>query len=94
MPVTYADAPETQTFRPHPRSGLGQVIRTKQVAHIPDLRVSPRFLERNPSVVSFVEDAGARTLMVVPMLKDAELVGMISFIARRSSRSATSRSSC
>src|SRR4030095_9621038 len=29
-----------QTFRPHPKSGLGQVIRTKQVAHIPHLRAS------------------------------------------------------
>jgi GAF domain-containing protein len=78
VPFTYADAPETQTFRPHPESGLGQVIRTKQVAHIPDLRTSPAYLARNPAVVAFVEVAGARTLTVVPMLKDAELVGMIS----------------
>src|SRR5206468_3406962 len=63
---------------PHPKSGLGQVISTKQVAHIPDLRTSPAYLERNPAVVSLVEAAGARTLTVVPMLKEAELVGMIS----------------
>jgi GAF domain-containing protein len=78
VPFAYADAPETQTFRPHPKSGLGQVISTKQVAYIPDLRTSPAYLERNPSVVAFVEVAGARTLTVVPMLKEAELVGMIS----------------
>jgi signal transduction histidine kinase len=78
VPFAYADAPETQTFRPHPKSGLGQVLSTKQVAYIPDLRTNPAYLERNPAVVSFVEDAGARTLTVVPMLKDAELVGMIS----------------
>jgi two-component system, NtrC family, sensor kinase len=78
VPFAYSDAPETQTFRPHPKSGLGQVISTKQVAHIPDLQTSPAYLERNPAVVSFVEVAGARTLTVVPMLKDAELVGMIS----------------
>jgi GAF domain-containing protein len=78
VPFTHTDAPETQTFRPHPESGLGQVISTKQVAHIPDLRTSPAYLARNPAVVSFVEAAGARTLTVVPMLKDAELVGMIS----------------
>ena len=78
VPFTYAGAPETQTFRPHPKSGLGQVISTKQVAYIPDLRTSPAYLERNPAVVSFVEVAGARTLTVVPMLKEAELVGMIS----------------
>ena len=66
-----------QTFRPHPKSGLGQVISTKRVAHIPDLRTSPAYLERNPATVSLVEDAGARTLTVVPMLKDAKLVGTI-----------------
>ena len=78
VPFAHTDAPETQTFRPHPKSGLGQVISTKQVAHIPDLRTSPAYLERNPAVVSFVEAAGARTLTVVPMLKESELVGMIS----------------
>src|SRR5258707_9398339 len=78
VPFTHTDAPETQAFRPHPKSGLGQVISTKQVAYIPDLRTSPAYLERDPAVVSFVEAAGVRTLTIVPMLKDAELVGMIS----------------
>jgi hypothetical protein len=55
VPFAYADAPETQTFRPHPKSGLGQVLSTKQVAYIPDLRTNPAYLERNPAVVSFVE---------------------------------------
>jgi len=41
VPFTYADAPETRTFQPHPESGLGQVMRTKQVARILDLRTSP-----------------------------------------------------
>src|SRR5436190_11241044 len=78
VPFTYADAPETRTFQPHPESGLGQVMRTKQVARILDLRTSPPYLERNPAVVSLVEDAGARTIIVVPMLKATELVGTIS----------------
>jgi GAF domain-containing protein len=78
VPLAYADGLETRTFRPHPKGSLGQVIRTKQVAHIADLRTNPAYLERNPAAVSLVEDAGARTLTVVPMLKDAELVGMIS----------------
>ena len=29
VPFAYADAPETQTYRPHSKSSLGQVIRTK-----------------------------------------------------------------
>jgi len=44
VPFAYADAPETQTYRPHPKSGLGQTISTKQVVHIPDLRTSPAYL--------------------------------------------------
>jgi GAF domain-containing protein len=78
VPFTYADAPETRTFQPHPESGLGQVMRTKKVARILDLRTSPPYLERNPAVVSLVADAGARTIVVVPMLKETELVGTIS----------------
>ena len=78
VPFAYADAPETQTYRPHSKSSLGQVIRTKQVVHTADLRTNPAYLERNPAVVAFVEVAGVRTVTVVPMLKDAELVGVIS----------------
>ena len=33
VPPAYADAEGTRTWRPHPKSGLGQVIRTKQVAY-------------------------------------------------------------
>jgi two-component system, NtrC family, sensor kinase len=78
VPVAYADAPETRTYRPHPESGLGRVIRTKQVAHIADVRTSPAYLEGNPTFVLLADVAGARTLTVVPMLKDAELIGTIS----------------
>jgi two-component system NtrC family sensor kinase len=78
VPLAHADAPETRVYRPHPESGLGQVIRTKQVAHIADVRASPAYLEGNPTFVSLADVAGARTLTVVPMLKDAELIGTIS----------------
>jgi hypothetical protein len=44
VPAAYADALGTRTFRPHPKGGLGQVIRTKQVAHIVDLRTNPGYL--------------------------------------------------
>ena len=44
-------------------------------------------------MVELVQVGGARTLLVVPMLKDNELVGAISFTARRFGPSPTSRSS-
>ena len=78
VPLAYADALGKRTFRPHPRGGLGQVIRTKQVAHIADLRTNAGYLEGDPSIVALSNIGGARTFVVVPMLKDAKLIGMIS----------------
>src|SRR5258708_31364113 len=48
-----------------------------QVVHIGDSRAEQPYLEREPSSVTMVERAGARTLLVVPMLKDDELIGNI-----------------
>jgi GAF domain-containing protein len=56
---------------------LARVINTKQIIHIPDLRNDQSYLDRNPRIVSLVETAGARTHLVVPMLKENELVGTI-----------------
>ena len=77
VPPAYADALGTRTWRPHPESGLGQVIRTKQVAHIADVRTNPAYLEGSPAIVALSDVAGARTLVTVPMLRDAKLVGTI-----------------
>ena len=64
-------------FRPHPESGLGQVERTKKLAHIKDVRARRPYLEGNPVVVALADLAGARTLLIVPLLKEGELVGTI-----------------
>src|SRR4030088_659904 len=77
VPTAFAELPQLQGFRPHPKSALGQVLETKQVVHIADLRENAAYLERNPIVVALSEVAGARTLVIVPMLRDAELVGTI-----------------
>ena len=77
VPSAYAEAIETRTFRPHPEGGLGQAIRTKQAAHIADVRLSPAYLEGSPAIVALSDLGGARTLVIVPMLRDAKLVGAI-----------------
>jgi signal transduction histidine kinase len=56
---------------------LGDVIETKQTVHIPDLAATQAYAERHPAVVEAVELGGIRTTVVVPMLKDNELVGVI-----------------
>ena len=66
-----------EVFHPHPAGGLGYVVRTKQIAHIDDIRTSQPYLEGNRAVVGLADLAGARTVLIVPMLKEDELVGAI-----------------
>ncbi len=67
-----------QVIRPHPESGLAYVARTKKIAHIDDIRTREPYLEGDEAVVGLADLAGARTLLIVPMLKEDELVGSIS----------------
>jgi signal transduction histidine kinase len=77
-PPAFAEARRLQPLvRPGPGTGLHRVASTKQVVHIVDIRAEQPYLEREPSSVTVVERAGARTLLIVPMLKDDELVGNI-----------------
>jgi two-component system, NtrC family, sensor kinase len=64
-------------LRDNPGVPLDRVVITKQVIHIPDLRTDQSYIGKNDRIVSLVEVAGARTLVVVPMLKDDELIGTI-----------------
>ena len=51
------------------------MLRTRAVVHVDDLTADPSYRERDPGVVAFVELAGTRTVLLVPMLKDDELIG-------------------
>ncbi len=64
-------------IRPGPGTGLGRVARTKRTVHIADLKAEQAYIERDPLFVAQVELAGGRTLLVVPMLKEDELIGAI-----------------
>jgi signal transduction histidine kinase len=77
VPPDYAATQLHMLIQPHPQSGLGTVARTHQVVHIEDLRTLPPYLEGNPNVVALSDLAGARTLVVVPMLRENELIGAI-----------------
>jgi len=65
-------------IRPHPKSGLAQVARTKQIAHIDDIRTRQPYLDGDKAVVDLADLAGARTLLIVPMLNEGKLIGAIS----------------
>ena len=66
-----------EVISPHPKSGLGTVARTKQIAYIDDVLTSQPYLEGNQHVVEFADRTGARTAIAVPMLKEDELIGAI-----------------
>ena len=78
VPRAYADLVQQNPIKPDPRTTFGQILATKELAHVADLTQTQAYLEREPTRVQIVEIAGARTLLVVPMLKDAEVVGDIS----------------
>jgi GAF domain-containing protein len=56
---------------------LARVAAIKQVLHISDVRTEAGYRERDASFVALVEMLGGRTIVVVPMLKENELVGAI-----------------
>ena len=66
----------------HPQLALARVARTKQLVHIADLRTDAAYLDRDPRMVALVDAGGARTLLVVPMLKEGNLVGTIALYRR------------
>jgi GAF domain-containing protein len=66
----------------HPSVPLARLARTKQLIHIPDLAVDEAYIVRNPRVVALVDSGGARTLLLVPMLIENELVGAIGIYRR------------
>ncbi|MGA8694706.1 MAG: GAF domain-containing protein, partial [Xanthobacteraceae bacterium] len=59
-------------IRPRPGSDLDRVRQTKKFIHIADL-----LADGSAATTAIIELAGARTLLIVPMLKDNELVGVI-----------------
>jgi two-component system, NtrC family, sensor kinase len=51
------------------------MMTTKAVVHVTDVAATDAYAEREPAAVASVELGGTRTLVIVPMLKDNELVG-------------------
>jgi two-component system, NtrC family, sensor kinase len=52
---------------------LARQAAAKGVVHITDLAAERAYIERKPRVVALVDGAGARTMLLVPMLTEGEL---------------------
>jgi GAF domain-containing protein len=60
---------------PDPKTGFARVVASKTVVHIADTAAEQAYIERNPVLVAAVEIGGIRTILLVPMLKENELIG-------------------
>src|SRR3984957_13415461 len=64
--------------RPAPNTLFGRLAAARKLIHIPDLVADQLYGEKkSQAVVAAVELGGVRTILVVPMLKEDELIGCV-----------------
>jgi GAF domain-containing protein len=64
-------------LRDHPGIPLDRLARTNEVLHIHDLTAEPTYSEGDPRMIALIDSARARTMLLVPMLKEKTLIGAI-----------------
>jgi GAF domain-containing protein len=77
-----ADEMLVDLHRDHPQLPLMLMAKSGAVVQVPDLTESQAYLDREPRLVALVENAGARTFLAVPLLKDDMLVGAFCIFRR------------
>jgi two-component system, NtrC family, sensor kinase len=77
LPPAWAEYLGENPIPASPLVPLGRAARTKQPVHIEDIRTDKAYIEGFAPLVKLAELGGARTLLVMPMLKEESLVGAI-----------------
>jgi two-component system, NtrC family, sensor kinase len=77
LPPAWAEYLGEYPIPASPLVPLGRAARTKQPVHIEDIRTDKAYIEGFVPLVKLAELGGARTLLVMPMLKEESLVGAI-----------------
>src|SRR5262245_25271208 len=78
LPPAYIEQWRSGTpVHPTPHGTLAILVQTRKAVHVADMREHRSYLERDPLPVAAVDVAGIRTLLLVPMSKEDELVGGI-----------------
>jgi adenylate cyclase len=79
VPESYREVRQREpTFQTTPSHPLARVGATKQMLQIADLQADASYAESDPSSYrAMVGLAGARTMLLVPMLRENELIGQI-----------------
>ena len=89
-PVFAETRRSTPFFSPGPKNPVRRMMTTKAVVQVTDVGATEAYAEREPVVVDSVELGGTRTLVIVPMLKDKELIGAFT-LARQEVRPFTDK---
>jgi GAF domain-containing protein len=69
-------------IKPDARHPLACVATSRQALQIADLKTEVLYLEKDPSFIAMADFAGARTLLIVPMLTKNDLLGVITVFRR------------
>jgi signal transduction histidine kinase len=78
LPQAFADTfVHNPVISPPPSDPLGRLTQTRQLVHVVDVRLETDYLAGFPPIVELAELGGARTLLLVPMLKEDSLLGVI-----------------
>jgi signal transduction histidine kinase len=78
LPPTFAETfSRAPVILPPPSDPLGRLASTHRLVHVADVRLEPDYLAGFPPIVDLAELGGARTLLLVPMLKEDKLDGVI-----------------
>ena len=76
-PPAFAQA-MSSILNPPPFTGIARAATTKQPVQIVDVTATPGYLQGHPFVRTATDLGGFRTILSVPMLKEGELIGVIS----------------
>ena len=90
VPAPFEEARGGGPIPPAPGGLFDEVIKARTTVHLPDMAATKPYAERHPRVVEAVELGGIRSVVAVPMLKENELIGIIS-IHRREVRPFTDK---
>jgi GAF domain-containing protein len=90
IPEAYAEFLHQETLRPVPISGLGRIGSGERVVHIDDVAADEAYGPHNPAGRTLLELGGARTVLLVSLTKDDNLLGAI-FVYRKEVRPFTDK---
>jgi GAF domain len=77
-PAAFVEARRLSASPPSPKTPTGRMIANKDLVHIADLQAEKAYADKDPWIVAGVELGSVRTVLMVPMLKENELIGAFS----------------